>query len=161
MERMKRLQEEREDEEASQEEMTTRFEKEKKESLFVVSGDTFHSFPHSGAFSVSLFLPFVFAFDFPGSSDNKESACNAKNPGSIPGSGRSLLFLEPCCSQTTFNIFHMDNGMIPVSHFFYLVLLYLMLILLLPLLCCCIFEYISDPVERYFSYVCSSCSYPG
>ncbi|KAL2806953.1 sestrin-3 isoform 1 [Daubentonia madagascariensis] len=47
MERMKRLQEERDDEEASQEEMTTRFEKEKKESLFVVSGDTFHSFPHS------------------------------------------------------------------------------------------------------------------
>ncbi|XP_051705963.1 sestrin-3 isoform X2 [Oryctolagus cuniculus] len=47
MERMKRLQEEREDEEASQEEMTTRFEKEKKESLFVVSGDNFHSFPHS------------------------------------------------------------------------------------------------------------------
>lgn len=57
MERMKRLQEEREDEEASQEEMTTRFEKEKKDSLFVVSGDTFHSFPHSGAF-FSLFLPF-------------------------------------------------------------------------------------------------------
>jgi sestrin len=53
MGRMKRLQEEREDEEASQEEMTTRFEKEKKESLFVVSGDTFHSFPHSGA-SLSL-----------------------------------------------------------------------------------------------------------
>lgn len=48
MDRMKRLQGEREDEEASQEEMTTRFEKEKKESLFVVSGDTFHSFPHSG-----------------------------------------------------------------------------------------------------------------
>ncbi|KAI5212052.1 Sestrin-3 [Manis pentadactyla] len=47
MERMKRLQEEREEEETSQEEMTTRFEKEKKESLFVVSGDTFHSFPHS------------------------------------------------------------------------------------------------------------------
>ncbi|XP_004412492.1 PREDICTED: sestrin-3 isoform X3 [Odobenus rosmarus divergens] len=47
MDRMKRLREEREDEEASQEEMTTRFEKEKKESLFVVSGDTFHSFPHS------------------------------------------------------------------------------------------------------------------
>ena len=81
MERMKRLQEEREDEEASQEEMTTRFEKEKKESLFVVSGDTFHSFPHSGAFSLSPSLPFLFAFDFPGSSD--------------PGLGRSLLFLEP------------------------------------------------------------------
>ncbi|KAG9337537.1 hypothetical protein JZ751_028554 [Albula glossodonta] len=38
MERMKRLLEEREDEEASQEEMATRFEKEKKESLLVVSG---------------------------------------------------------------------------------------------------------------------------
>lgn len=50
MERMKRLQEEREDGDTSQEEMTTRFEKETKESLFVVSGDTFHSFPHSGAF---------------------------------------------------------------------------------------------------------------
>ncbi|XP_048838115.1 sestrin-3 [Brienomyrus brachyistius] len=37
MERMKRLQEEREDEEASQEEMATRFEKEKKESLLVAS----------------------------------------------------------------------------------------------------------------------------
>ncbi|XP_059564110.1 sestrin-3 isoform X3 [Myotis daubentonii] len=47
MERMKRLQEEREDGDTSQEEMTTRFEKETKESLFVVSGDTFHSFPHS------------------------------------------------------------------------------------------------------------------
>lgn len=50
MERMKMLQEEREDGDTSQEEMTTRFEKETKESLFVVSGDTFHSFPHSGAF---------------------------------------------------------------------------------------------------------------
>ncbi|XP_023565285.1 sestrin-3 isoform X1 [Octodon degus] len=47
MERMKRLQEEREEEDTSQEEMATRFEKEKKESLFVVSGDTFHSLPHS------------------------------------------------------------------------------------------------------------------
>uniref|UniRef100_A0A4X2KPC5 Sestrin 3 n=1 Tax=Vombatus ursinus TaxID=29139 RepID=A0A4X2KPC5_VOMUR len=46
MERMKRLQEEREDEEASQEEMTTRFEKEQKESLFVVSRGTFPSFCH-------------------------------------------------------------------------------------------------------------------
>ena len=26
---------------------------------------------------------------FPGSSDNKESACNAGGPGLIPGSGRS------------------------------------------------------------------------
>ena len=28
-------------------------------------------------------------FDFPGSSDGKVSACNAGDPGSIPGSGRS------------------------------------------------------------------------
>ncbi|KAL0994284.1 hypothetical protein UPYG_G00120220 [Umbra pygmaea] len=39
MERMKRLQEEREEDEASQEEMATRFENEKKESLLVSSGD--------------------------------------------------------------------------------------------------------------------------
>ena len=26
---------------------------------------------------------------FPGGSDGKESACNARDPGSIPGSGRS------------------------------------------------------------------------
>ena len=38
MVRMKRLQEEREEDEASQEEMATRFEKEKKESLLVGSG---------------------------------------------------------------------------------------------------------------------------
>ncbi|XP_028619190.1 sestrin-3 isoform X1 [Grammomys surdaster] len=47
MERMKRLQEDREDEETTREEMTTCFEKEKKESLFVVPGESFHSFPHS------------------------------------------------------------------------------------------------------------------
>ena len=29
--------------------------------------------------------------DFPGSSDNKESAFNAKDPDLIPGSGRSLV----------------------------------------------------------------------
>ena len=27
---------------------------------------------------------------FPGASDGKESACNAEDPGLIPGSGRSL-----------------------------------------------------------------------
>lgn len=54
MERMKRLQEDREDEETTPEEMSTRFEKEKKESLFVVPGETFHSFPHSGVFVLSL-----------------------------------------------------------------------------------------------------------
>ena len=28
--------------------------------------------------------------DFPGGSNGKESACNAEDPGLIPGSGRSL-----------------------------------------------------------------------
>ena len=31
----------------------------------------------------------MITYDFPGGSDGKESACNAGNPGSIPGSGRS------------------------------------------------------------------------
>ena len=37
-------------------------------------------------------MSFVFAFGFlffPGSSDGKESACNAEDLGSIPGLGRS------------------------------------------------------------------------
>ena len=29
-------------------------------------------------------------YDFPGGSDGKEAACNTRDPGSIPGSGRSL-----------------------------------------------------------------------
>ena len=31
----------------------------------------------------------IFVKGFPGSSDGNESACNAGDPGSIPGSGRS------------------------------------------------------------------------
>jgi len=31
----------------------------------------------------------TFSVDFPGGSDSKESACNAGDPGSIPGLGRS------------------------------------------------------------------------
>ena len=39
----------------------------------------------------SLFLTEVVTYwGFPHSSFGKESACNAGNPGSIPGSGRSL-----------------------------------------------------------------------
>ena len=33
-------------------------------------------------------IPFM-DHSFPGGSDSKESACNAENPGSIPGLGRS------------------------------------------------------------------------
>ena len=33
--------------------------------------------------------PYVPAVDFPGGSDGKESACNAGDLGSIPGSGKS------------------------------------------------------------------------
>ena len=39
-----------------------------------------------------LFFQYYWIFElacFPGSSDNKESACNEGDPGSIPGSGRS------------------------------------------------------------------------
>ena len=32
----------------------------------------------------------LFIHSFPGGSDGKESACNAGDPGLIPGSGRSL-----------------------------------------------------------------------
>ena len=37
----------------------------------------------------NLVYPFK-TMGFPGSSDGKESACNARHPGSIPGLGRSL-----------------------------------------------------------------------
>ena len=40
---------------------------------------------------LKIFLWLVFfAMSFPVGSDGKESACNAGDPGSIPGSGRSL-----------------------------------------------------------------------
>ena len=63
------------------------------------------SFPTSGSFQMSQFfasgsqrgkipwrrnrLPTPVFLDFPGGSDSKESACNARNLGSIPGLGRS------------------------------------------------------------------------
>ena len=40
-------------------------------------------------FFVCLFLPVLIFMSFPGSSDGKASTCNAGDPGSIPGSGRS------------------------------------------------------------------------
>ena len=36
-----------------------------------------------------LLLPFSFGLGFPHSSAGKESTCNVRDPGSIPGSGRS------------------------------------------------------------------------
>ena len=53
---------------------------------------TYHSsWAASRVFSVSfLFSSFIMMFlGFPGGSDGKESACNAGDPGSIPGSERS------------------------------------------------------------------------
>ena len=38
---------------------------------------------------VSLHLLSIYSVGFPGGSDGKASACNAGDPGSIPGSGRS------------------------------------------------------------------------
>ena len=41
-------------------------------------------------FKIFLYFPVpCLSWGFPGGSDSKESACNAGNPGSIPGSGRS------------------------------------------------------------------------
>ena len=37
----------------------------------------------------AMFLSSCHVLGFPGGSDSKASACNAGNPGSIPGSGRS------------------------------------------------------------------------
>ena len=55
-----------------------------------------HSFLHiliystnPGSGNVNLCIR-VLISDFPGGSDGKESAYNARDPGSIPGSGRSL-----------------------------------------------------------------------
>ena len=33
-------------------------------------------------------------YGFPGCSDGKESACNMRNTGSIPGSGRSPFYID-------------------------------------------------------------------
>ena len=46
--------------------------------------------PRNKQFISFKFLPaFLLTLYFPGSSDGKESACNAGDLGSIPGSGRS------------------------------------------------------------------------
>ena len=47
----------------------------------------FHSCPLALSISLSLGQS---SMGFPGSSDGKESACSAGDPGSIPGSGRSV-----------------------------------------------------------------------
>ena len=44
----------------------------------------------TGSYTLSTFSTlYVTCLGFPGGSDGKESACNARDPGSIPGSGRS------------------------------------------------------------------------
>ena len=55
-------------------------------------------------------LKLMMSYDFPGSSDSKESACNAGDLGSIPGLGRSPgegngYPLQYCCLEN-----HMDKG---------------------------------------------------
>ena len=44
---------------------------------------------------------------FPDSSDSKESACNAEDPGSIPGLGRSLRE----GNNYPFQYFYLENSM--------------------------------------------------
>ena len=41
---------------------------------------------------------------FPGGSDSKESACNAGDPGSVPGLGRSPVGMTPHSSVLTWRI---------------------------------------------------------
>ena len=41
-----------------------------------------------GKNSTHISFPFPNSMDFPGGSDDKESACNAGDKGSIPGLGR-------------------------------------------------------------------------
>ena len=47
---------------------------------------------------------------FPGGSDSKGSACNAGDPGSIPGSGRSLGEVNGYPFQYSFLVNSMDRG---------------------------------------------------
>ena len=44
---------------------------------------------NSGFFCMSIILILLYVEGFPGGSDGKESACSARNPSLIPGSGRS------------------------------------------------------------------------
>ena len=50
-----------------------------------------HTHTHKQGTAATMYqkLPFVTALCFPAGSDGKASACNAGDPGSIPGSGRS------------------------------------------------------------------------
>ena len=52
--------------------------------LYCVVGEQTRSLVHKHIYEVYLLL------DLPGGSDDKASACNVGDPGSIPGSGRSL-----------------------------------------------------------------------
>ena len=51
---------------------------------------------HGGEFRLNIVywrrdrLPTPASLGFPGGSDGKESTCNTEDPGSVPGSGRSL-----------------------------------------------------------------------
>ena len=56
---------------------------------------------------VLIFLQ-SFMTGFPGGSDSKESACNAEDPGLIPGSGRSPGE-EKSCSILVWRIQQIDN----------------------------------------------------
>ena len=43
---------------------------------------------------MKIFFVWFFCVGFPGGSDGKVSACNAGDPGSIPGSGISFMNVE-------------------------------------------------------------------
>ena len=60
-------------------------------SSALATGSLASPFKHAGFYPsvASAFLYSVVPWSFPGGSDGKESVCNAGDPGSIPGSGKS------------------------------------------------------------------------
>ena len=81
---------------------------------------------HSSRGKMDLYLKIVYRLPdkntnkgFPDSSVGKESACNAEDPGSVPGSGRSLkslLNLSHYCFCFTFYFFgHKAHGILALQ----------------------------------------------
>ena len=66
--------------------------------LFTSGGPKYRSFSISPCFNLDFIYTYIYIFffllllllGFPGGLDGKESACNAGDPGSIPGPGRSF-----------------------------------------------------------------------
>ena len=60
--------------------------------------------------SLGMYLVYIRPKSFPGGSDDKESACNAGDPGLNPGSGRSPGEGNGCSLQYSCQANSMDRG---------------------------------------------------